>query len=282
MYVFERNDWQESEVKEYHLVLQNDVNTKGYGNWFYFKLSSKSKGKHRFHIVNIQKNFSYFGYGMRPVVFSLQKMAQLGTEWHYDGYNLVYQRNELLKDDTGQQRFNTFSFTYEQQHDNDVIYFAAGLPYSYSKLIAFIDSAERAAKAVSNIYLRKEALAATLSSNECPLLTLTWKRDKRKEEKAKKKLILIIARQHPSEIVSSFVMEGIINCLLQCGEPAVELLKKYIFKLVPMANIDGVIYGNSRCDIAGSDANRKWTRGSNQFLYPVITAIKKMVSNLVF
>lgn len=85
-------------MKEYHLVLQNDVNTKGYGNWFYFKLASKSKGKHRFHIVNIQKNFSFFGYGMRPVVFSLQKMAQSGTEWHYDGYNLVYQRNELLKD----------------------------------------------------------------------------------------------------------------------------------------------------------------------------------------
>lgn len=163
-----------------------------------------------------------------------------------------------------------------------MIYFAAGLPYSYSKLISFIDSAERVAKGVSNLYLRKEALAATLSSNECPLLTITWKRDKKKEEKAKKKLILIIARQHPSEIVSSFVMEGVINCLLQCGESSIDLLKKYIFKLVPMANIDGVIYGNSRCDIAGSDANRKWTKGSNQFLYPVITAIKKMVSNLIF
>jgi hypothetical protein len=47
-----------------------------------------------------------------------------------------------------------------------------------------------------------------------------------------------------------------------------------------MVNIDGVIYGNSRCDITGSDANRKWTKNPNQFLYPIITAIKKMVSNL--
>lgn len=132
------------------------------------------------------------------------------------------------------------------------------------------------------MYFRKEALAATLSCNECPLLTLTWKRDKRREERAKKKLVLIIARQHPSEIVSSFVMEGVINCLLQCGEAAADLLKRYIFKLVPMANIDGVIYGNSRCDIPGSDANRKWTRGSNQFLYPVISALKKLVGNLIF
>lgn len=49
-----------------------------------------------------------------------------------------------------------------------------------------------------------------------------------------------------------------------------------------MVNIDGVIYGNSRCDIAGSDVNRKWTKNPNQFLYPIINAIKKMVSNLIF
>ena len=73
MYVFERSDCQESEVREYHLVLQNDVNTKGYANWFYFRFSSKSRGKHRFHIVNVQKNFSFFAHGMRPAVFSLQR-----------------------------------------------------------------------------------------------------------------------------------------------------------------------------------------------------------------
>lgn len=49
-----------------------------------------------------------------------------------------------------------------------------------------------------------------------------------------------------------------------------------------MVNIDGVIYGNCRCDITGSDINRKWTKGTNQFMYPIITAIKKMVNNLIF
>ena len=49
-----------------------------------------------------------------------------------------------------------------------------------------------------------------------------------------------------------------------------------------MVNIDGVIYGNSRCDITGSDVNRKWTKSLNQFLYPIVIAIKKMVNNLVF
>ena len=48
-----------------------------------------------------------------------------------------------------------------------------------------------------------------------------------------------------------------------------------------MVNIDGVIYGNSRCDISGSDCNRKWTRNSNETLFPIVTAIRKMVSELL-
>ena len=51
----------------------------------------------------------------------------------------------------------------------------------------------------------------------------------------------------------------------------VDLLKRYIFKIFPMVNVDGVIYGNSRCDISGTDVNRKWTRNPNKFLYPVLS-----------
>lgn len=35
--------------------------------------------------------------------------------------------------------------------------------------------------------------------------------------KTKKKIVVVIARQHPSEVVSSFVMEGFLNYLLQGG-----------------------------------------------------------------
>ena len=57
-------------------------------------------------------------------------------------------------------------------------------------------------------------------------------------------------------------------------------MKRFIFKVVPMVNIDGVVYGNSRCDINGNDVNRKWTRNPNNFLYPVITATKGMFYKL--
>lgn len=48
-----------------------------------------------------------------------------------------------------------------------------------------------------------------------------------------------------------------------------------------MVNVDGVIYGNSRCDISGSDINRKWYKTVNQYFYPVVSAIQKMITNLI-
>lgn len=48
-----------------------------------------------------------------------------------------------------------------------------------------------------------------------------------------------------------------------------------------MVNVDGVIYGNSRCDISGNDINRKWTRNPNKFIYPIISGIKGIFNKLV-
>lgn len=79
------------------------------------------------------------------------------------------------------------------------------------------------------------------------------------------------------------MVEGFISQLVELeDERYADLLRRYIFKIVPMVNVDGVIYGNSRCDISGADGNRKWTRNPNSSLYPVIAAIKKLVGNLIF
>jgi hypothetical protein len=40
-----------------------------------------------------------------------------------------------------------------------------------------------------------------------------------------------------------------------------------------MVNIDGVIYGNSRCDLTGMDLNRRWHNPSKLF-HPQIYNIK--------
>ena len=43
------------------------------------------------------------------------------------------------------------------------------------------------------------------------------------------------------------------------------LKEKFIFKIIPMLNPDGVTQGNSRCSISGVDLNRKWAKPSKKY-----------------
>jgi murein tripeptide amidase MpaA len=61
-----------------------------------------------------------------------------------------------------------------------------------------------------------------------------------------KKGIFISARVHPGEPQSSWVLQGLVEFLVSSDPLAVKLRKNYIFKIIPMLNPDGVIYGNYR------------------------------------
>ena len=69
---------------------------------------------------------------------------------------------------------------------------------------------------------------------------------------------MVTGRQHPAETVGSFVVEGLIEDLLQDSPHSRYLLTKFTFIIIPMVNPDGVIHGNSRCNLAGLDLNRNW------------------------
>jgi murein tripeptide amidase MpaA len=73
-----------------------------------------------------------------------------------------------------------------------------------------------------------------------------------------KKVVWIIARQHPGEVTSSFMIEGMINYLVSDHRGAEYLKDNVVFKIIPMINPDGVIHGNSRCELVGTDPNRRW------------------------
>ena len=55
-----------------------------------------------------------------------------------------------------------------------------------------------------------------------------------------------MARVHPGEAVSSWVMQGVFNFLMSDFEDAVYLRDNFVFKIIPMMNPDGVIVGNYR------------------------------------
>ena len=55
---------------EYNLILQNDVNTCGHTQWFYFKVKTNFKEKTivRFNILNLMKSRSLYEEGLKVLV----------------------------------------------------------------------------------------------------------------------------------------------------------------------------------------------------------------------
>jgi murein tripeptide amidase MpaA len=76
-----------------------------------------------------------------------------------------------------------------------------------------------------------------------------------------------MARQHPGETVSSWVMEGFIDQMLKRSRETDYLRKNFVVKVIPMINPDGVVIGNYRSNLSGCDLNRNWNTDKKS-LYP--------------
>ena len=72
------------------------------------------------------------------------------------------------------------------------------------------------------------------------------------------------------------MIEGMIQFLVSNDKVAVGLRDKYVFKIVPMLNPDGVIVGNYRCSLSCHDLNRQYPCPS-QKLFPECHGIKQMI-----
>ena len=99
------------------------------------------------------------------------------------------------------------------------------------------------------------------------------------DQELDKQYIIITARVHPGESVSSYVCNGIIEFLISNDEKARKLRQHFIFKIVPMLNPDGVIHGNYRSNISGYDLNRKWANPSKIY-HPEIFYLKKLIMSI--
>ena len=97
--------------------------------------------------------------------------------------------------------------------------------------------------------------------------------------KKKKQVIVVTARVHPGETVSSHVFVGFLDHLLGGSKEAYTLLDDYIFKLFPALNPDGIECGNYRVSLSGCDLNRIWYE-PQQAYHPEIFNVKQVMRDL--
>jgi murein tripeptide amidase MpaA len=74
-----------------------------------------------------------------------------------------------------------------------------------------------------------------------------------------KRVIWVIARQHPGESMAQWWMEGFVERLLDRSDPLAQaLLEQAVFYIVPNMNPDGSRRGHLRTNAAGANLNREW------------------------
>ena len=260
----------------YQLVVQNDTNTNGYSQWFFFRVSGGKKGTNvHFNIINLMKGNSLFNRGMKLSVYS-EKHSELDkTGWHKGGNDIIYYRNGLFKYVREQKRaLSSLSFTYEFEHDNDTVYFANTIPYTYTDIFKELNEIQKNDKL--NSLIHRKILCTTLAGNNLDYITITNPENYDKEDFRNKIGIFIMARVHPGETVGSYMMKGIIDFLCSNTDEANLLRDNFIFKIIPMMNPDGVVCGNYRTSLAGCDLNRRWIN-PNEILHPEIFSAKQMI-----
>lgn len=72
--------------------------------------------------------------------------------------------------------------------------------------------------------------------------------------------VWIVALQHPGETMAGWAADGVVDRLLDEGDPLVAaLLDKAVVYVVPRMNPDGSARGNHRTNAAGRDLNREWS-----------------------
>ncbi|VBB29223.1 unnamed protein product [Acanthocheilonema viteae] len=271
----------------YQLILSPDINQlRPHFQWFFFEVSNNEAGvDYMFEIINCFKKTSMFSRGMQPVLFSVTEAFRGNPKWVRVGSAICYCRNTFIRNNSGKtndasaprHHFSLY-FTIRFKYHADVCYIAYHFPYTYSMLQATLERYLSKNGKEGHLYIRNDRLCTSLAGNSVSLLTVTASGTK--EQLIDRQIIVLCARVHPGENNTSWIMHGIMDFLMSDEKEAMELRDQFVFKLIPMLNVDGVINGSHRCSLAGVDLNRTWNQPS-PVLHPVIYHSKAIVQYVV-
>jgi hypothetical protein len=251
-----------------------------------------------------------------PDCAASSSFPKLGRCWHRAGSNIAYYRSAVPRGSSRHAYFYALSFCLRAEHDHDTLYIAHCYPYTYSDWNADLASLEEDPARAQ--FVRRRTLCKTLAGNEVDELTIAdfsvdaaatapvghlqpnypavsasgqhqWPNYHQEQQPMsqyqqlapRRPVVLVMARVHPGESNSSWMMRGLLDFLTSPDDPsAAELRRRVVFKLVPMLGVDGVVVGNYRCSLSGADLNRTW-REPSQVAHPEIHATKQLVARIV-
>ena len=223
------------------LRIRKDTNSE-FLQWFHFRLSGAAKKACTISILNAG-NTSY------PKGWENYKVCA------------SYDREEWFRIPT---TFRSGKLKFKIQPAHNSIYFAYFTPYSYERHLDLIHQAQLA----DNVSV--EIVGETFEGRNIEMLSIG-------KMGRNKKIIWVIARQHPGESMAEWFIEGFLERLLDPNDAVSrKLLEKAYFYVVPNMNIDGSIAGNLRSSASGANLNREWQKPSKKNSPEVYYVRKKM------
>ena len=223
-----------SDAGAVELRIRKDTHAE-FRQWFHFRLS-----------------------GARGIACTL-RFENAGACTYPDGWNdyravASYDRERWFRVPT---RYDGAVMTVEHTPERDAVWYAYFEPYSWERHQALIGCAG------SSELARVERLGASLEGRDLDLITLGDAQSKHEEPHLPKKIVWIIARQHPGESMAEWFVEGLVERLIDRHDPVSRrLLQRAVFHIVPNMNPDGSVNGNLRTNAAGANLNREWANPS--------------------
>ncbi len=163
--------------------------------------------------------------------------------WHNTGPVASYDRRYWFRV-RGKLTGNRFTFRHVPLFD--CCYYAQWAPYSADRELDALVRWQLSPRA------RLSVIGKSVDGADIDLLTIGT-------PGPAKKICWVIGRQHPSEQMSGYFIEGLVDRLLDVRDAAIgDLLDRAVFYVVPNMNPDGARRGYTRSNAAGVNLNREW------------------------
>ncbi|WP_035054691.1 M14 family metallopeptidase [Andreprevotia chitinilytica] len=191
-------------------------------------------------------HFRLIGGKDRDCVLRIENASQSAYPVGWDGYNAVasYDRETWFR---VPGEYDGKAFTIRHTPARDSVYYAYFEPYPWDRHLRLIGGAVEASPWCELVHL-----GSTLDGRDLDALKIGV-------ETPGKRVIWIIARQHPGETMAEWFAEGLLEALTdEQNALGRALLEKAVFYVVPNMNPDGSVRGNLRTNAAGANLNREW------------------------
>jgi murein tripeptide amidase MpaA len=164
-------------------------------------------------------------------------------EWTNTGPHVSYDRKYWFRIPA---HLEGDDYVFRHTPEYDVCYYAKWAPYPEERELDLIARCQLSPR------VRVAPVGTTVQGREITLVTLG-------EPGPEKRACWIIARQHPSETMGGYFVEGLLERMVDESDPvARRLLQRAVLYVVPNMNPDGACTGLTRANGAGANLNREW------------------------